>query len=40
MKAVQGAAPYRPFDRGMGERDSLTITRTWRFGKGNSYGVH
>nr|WP_299245216.1 TonB family protein [uncultured Halomonas sp.] len=40
MKAVEGAAPYRPFDRGMGARDSLTITRTWRFGKGNSYGVH
>ncbi|WP_227369226.1 energy transducer TonB [Halomonas sp. M20] len=40
MNAVEGAAPYRPFDRGMGTRDSLTITRTWRFGKGNSYGVH
>ncbi|SHE70890.1 protein TonB [Modicisalibacter ilicicola DSM 19980] len=39
LKTVHGAAPYRPFDSGMGERDSLTITRTWRFGKGNSFGV-
>jgi protein TonB len=39
LQTVRDAAPYRPFDRGMGQRDSLTITRTWRFGKGNSFGV-
>ena len=39
LKTIQGAAPYRPFDRGMGERDTLTITRVWRFGKGNNFGV-
>lgn len=39
LKTIRGAAPYRPFDRGMGDRDSLTITRVWRFGKGNNFGV-
>ncbi|GHB03048.1 energy transducer TonB [Modicisalibacter luteus] len=39
LQTIQGAAPYRPFDRGMGERDTLTITRVWRFGKGNNFGV-
>ncbi|HET8790045.1 MAG TPA: TonB family protein, partial [Modicisalibacter sp.] len=27
LKTVRGAAPYRPFDSGMGARDSLAITR-------------
>lgn len=39
LDTVYGAAPYRPFDRDMGERDSLSITRVWRFGQGNHYGV-
>lgn len=39
LDTVRGAAPYRPFDRGMGERDSLTITRVWQYGKGNNFGV-
>lgn len=39
LKTIQEAAPYRPFDRGMGDRDSLTISRVWRFGKGNNFGV-
>lgn len=39
LDTVHGAAPYRPFDRGMGELDSLSITRVWRFGQGNHYGV-
>lgn len=40
LETVHGAAPYRPFDRGMGDRDTVTITRVWRFGKGNNFGVH
>ncbi|MBB3329769.1 protein TonB [Halomonas campaniensis] len=39
LDTVHGAAPYRPFDRGMGDLDSLSITRVWRFGQGNHYGV-
>ncbi|MDI5889837.1 TonB family protein [Halomonas rhizosphaerae] len=39
LDTVHGAAPYRPFDRGMGTLDSLSITRVWRFGQGNHYGV-
>ncbi|TLF53786.1 energy transducer TonB [Halomonas urmiana] len=39
LDTVHGAAPYRPFDRGMGKLDSLSITRVWRFGQGNHYGV-
>lgn len=39
LKTVRGAAPYRPFDSGMGPRDSLAITRVWRFGTGNNFGV-
>ncbi|GGX84078.1 hypothetical protein GCM10007160_09150 [Litchfieldella qijiaojingensis] len=39
LNTVHGAAPYRPFDRGMAGVDSLTITRVWRFGKGNNFGV-
>lgn len=39
LDTVQGAAPYRPFDSGMGDRDSLSITRVWRFGQGNHFGV-
>lgn len=39
LDTVHGAAPYRPFDRGMGNLDSLSITRVWRFGQGNHYGV-
>ncbi|MCG6656732.1 TonB family protein [Halomonas campisalis] len=39
LDTVHGAAPYRPFDSGMGELDSLSISRVWRFGQGNHYGV-
>ncbi|HSP58576.1 MAG TPA: TonB family protein [Halomonas sp.] len=39
LDTVRGAAPYRPFDQGMGDLDSLSITRVWRFGQGNHYGV-
>ncbi|MGE4532395.1 TonB family protein [Halomonas sp.] len=39
LDTVHGAAPYRPFDAGMGNLDSLSITRVWRFGEGNHYGV-
>lgn len=39
LDTVHGAAPYRPFDAGMGSLDSLSITRVWRFGQGNNYGV-
>ncbi|MBS9403407.1 TonB family protein [Halomonas sp. TRM85114] len=39
LDTVHGAAPYRPFDPGMGDLDSLSITRVWRFGQGNHYGV-
>lgn len=39
LDTVHGAAPYRPFDAGMGNLDSLSITRVWRFGQGNNYGV-
>ncbi|PMR74661.1 TonB family protein [Billgrantia endophytica] len=39
LDTVHGAGPYRPFDRGMGELDSLSITRVWRFGQGNHFGV-
>ncbi|MHB0774960.1 energy transducer TonB [Halomonas sp. WWR20] len=40
LDTVRGAAPYRPFDTGLAGRDSLVITRIWRFGKGNNFGVH
>ncbi|GAB2788135.1 hypothetical protein GCM10027040_12900 [Halomonas shantousis] len=40
LDTVRGAAPYRPFDAGLEGRDSLEITRIWRFGKGNNFGVH
>ncbi|MEC9483780.1 MAG: TonB family protein [Halomonas sp.] len=39
LQTIHGAAPYRPFDSGLAGRDSLTITRVWRFGKGNNFGV-
>ncbi len=39
LDTVHGAAPYRPFDAGMGDLDTLSITRVWRFGEGNHYGV-
>ncbi|QJQ95556.1 MULTISPECIES: energy transducer TonB [Halomonadaceae] len=39
MATVQGAAPYPRFDRGMEALDSLSITRVWRFGNGNDFGV-
>ncbi|MGM0701797.1 MAG: TonB family protein [Pseudomonadota bacterium] len=39
LDTVHGAAPYRPFDDDMGALDSLSITRVWRFGQGNHYGV-
>ena len=39
LDTVRGASPYRPFDAGMGNLDSLSITRVWRFGQGNHYGV-
>ncbi|MFP4136897.1 MAG: TonB family protein [Halomonas sp.] len=39
LDTVHGAAPYPPFDAGMGDLDSLSITRVWRFGEGNHYGV-
>ncbi|WP_016854135.1 TonB family protein [Halomonas smyrnensis] len=39
LDTVHGAAPYRPFDAGMGELDSLSISRIWRFGEGNDYGA-
>ncbi len=39
LATVHGAGPYRPFDSGMGELDSLSITRIWRFGQGNHFGV-
>lgn len=39
LDTVHGAAPYRPFDPAMAGLDSLSITRVWRFGKGNNFGV-
>ncbi len=39
LDTVHGAGPYRPFDSSMGELDSLSITRVWRFGEGNHFGV-
>lgn len=39
LETVNGAGPYRPFDSTMGELDSLSITRVWRFGEGNHFGV-
>nr|WP_276208067.1 hypothetical protein [Halomonas socia] len=39
LATVHGAAPYPPFDDALGELDSLSITRVWRFGKGNHIGV-
>ncbi|NIC06341.1 energy transducer TonB [Billgrantia bachuensis] len=39
LETVHGAGPYRPFDSTMGELDSLSITRVWRFGEGNHFGV-
>lgn len=39
LDTVNGAGPYRPFDAGMGNLDSLSITRVWRFGQGNNFGV-
>lgn len=38
LDTVHGAGPYRPFDGTMGELDSLSITRVWRFGQGNHFG--
>ena len=40
LDTVHGAAPYRPFDGSMGDLDSLSITRVWRFGQGHHYGEH
>jgi periplasmic protein TonB len=39
LDTVHGAGPYRPFDGTMGDLDSLSITRVWRFGQGNHFGV-
>ncbi|SDL59954.1 protein TonB [Franzmannia pantelleriensis] len=39
LATVRGAAPYPPFDDALGALDSLSITRVWRFGKGNHIGV-
>ncbi|QOR37103.1 TonB family protein [Billgrantia diversa] len=39
LATVNGAGPYRPFDSTMGGLDSLSITRVWRFGEGNQFGV-
>ncbi|WP_104205339.1 TonB family protein [Billgrantia saliphila] len=39
LDTVHGAGPYRPFDSAMGELDSLSINRVWRFGQGNHFGV-
>ncbi|MBA2777912.1 TonB family protein [Billgrantia kenyensis] len=39
LDTVHGAGPYRPFDSTMGDLDSLSITRVWRFGQGNHFGV-
>ncbi|MGQ4880773.1 TonB family protein [Billgrantia sp. LNSP4103-1] len=39
LDTVYGAGPYRPFDSTLGELDSLSITRVWRFGQGNHFGV-
>ncbi|MDR5903858.1 TonB family protein [Franzmannia qiaohouensis] len=39
LATVHGAAPYPPFGDALGELDSLSITRVWRFGKGNHIGV-
>ncbi|MCE8018568.1 TonB family protein [Halomonas sp. MCCC 1A11036] len=39
LDTVHGAGPYRPFDSAMGGLDSLSITRVWRFGQGNHFGV-
>ncbi|APX91513.1 hypothetical protein BWR19_00275 [Halomonas sp. 1513] len=39
LATVHGAAPYPPFEEALGELDSLSITRVWRFGKGNHIGV-
>ncbi|MFQ3788570.1 TonB family protein [Halomonas sp. A29] len=39
LDTVHGAGPYRPFDSTMGELDSLSISRVWRFGQGNHFGV-
>ncbi|MBD3897101.1 energy transducer TonB [Halomonas sp. ML-15] len=39
LATVRGAAPYPPFDDALGTLDSLSITRVWRFGKGNHIGV-
>ncbi|MFD2191392.1 TonB family protein [Pistricoccus aurantiacus] len=40
LNAVEAAAPYRPFDQGLAGLERLEFTRTWRFGKGNNFGVH
>ncbi|WP_458525192.1 TonB family protein [Onishia taeanensis] len=39
LKTIRGAAPYRPFDSGMAGLDRLSISRVWRFGTGNDFGV-
>lgn len=39
LDTIRGAAPYRPFDRGMAGLDRLSISRIWRFGTGNDFGV-
>ncbi|WP_192035766.1 TonB family protein [Halomonas sp. YLGW01] len=39
LNTIRGAAPYRPFDQGMAGLDRLSISRVWRFGTGNDFGV-
>ena len=39
LDTIRGAAPYRPFDSGMAGLDRLSISRVWRFGTGNEFGV-
>lgn len=39
LTTVRDAGPYPPFDGEMAGLDSLSITRVWRFGKGNDFGV-
>ena len=39
LDTIRGAAPYRPFDSGMAGLDRLSISRIWRFGTGNDFGV-
>lgn len=39
LTTVRDAGPYPPFDGEMAGLDSLSITRVWRFGKGNDFGA-